>query len=347
MKVLVTGAAGFIGSKIMYMLSERGESVVGIDNLNDYYDVRMKYGRLAVCGIQCPDTQAEWPYGVGMRSSVFPECRFIRMDIADRDALDALFQEEGFDYVVNLAAQAGVRYSITHPYEYLKSNMDGFLNVLESCRHHQIKHLVFASSSSVYGMNDKVPYSEEDKTETPVSLYAASKKSDELMAHSYAKLYGIPVTGLRYFTVYGPWGRPDMSPMLFARAIADGEEIKVFNNGDMIRDFTYIDDIAEGTLRVLYSSPVLTTAPDAVPYRVYNIGCSHPVRLMDFIRELEEAMGKEAIKRFLPMQPGDVYQTNADTTRLETEIGYRPSVGLHEGIGKFISWFRSAENPLK
>ena len=347
MKILVTGAAGFIGSKVMCMLSERGEKVVGIDNLNDYYDVRMKYGRLAECGILHPSAEAEWPYAQEVESSRFSGCRFIRLDITDKEALDRLFDKEEFDSVVNLAAQAGVRYSITNPYEYLKSNMDGFLNILEACRYHHIKHLVFASSSSVYGMNDKVPYAEDDKTETPVSLYAASKKSDELMAHSYAKLYDIPVTGLRYFTVYGPWGRPDMSPMLFAQAITKGEEIKIFNNGDMIRDFTYIDDIAEGTLRVLYDSPVLDESSYDVPYRIYNIGCSHPVKLMDFITEIEDAVGKKAVKRFLPMQPGDVYQTNADTTRLESEIGFKPEIRLHEGISRFIKWFTSEENPLQ
>ena len=347
MKILVTGAAGFIGSKIMFMLSEKGEDVVGIDNLNDYYDIRLKYGRLKECGLYNPTGEDEWPYAQATSSTRFPQCRFIRLDIDDKESLDRLFDKEGFDYVVNLAAQAGVRYSITNPYEYLKSNMDGFLNILEACRHNHIKHLVYASSSSVYGMNEKVPYSEEDKTETPVSLYAASKKSDELMAHSYAKLYNIPVTGLRYFTVYGPWGRPDMSPMLFAQAISKGKQISVFNNGDMVRDFTYIDDIAEGTMRVLYNSPVQKSHSFSVPYRIYNIGCSHPVKLMDFILEIETALGKKAVKHFLPMQPGDVYQTNADTTRLESEIGYKPEIGLHEGIGRFIEWFNSEDNPLK
>ena len=342
-KILVTGAAGFIGSKIMKKLADKGESVVGIDNLNAYYDIRMKYGRLKECGISHPSNTEDWPYGKQVRSVKYPSCRFIKMDIYDNDSLDKLFETEEFDYVVNLAAQAGVRYSITNPYDYLKSNLDGFLNILEACRNHQIKHLVFASSSSVYGMNDKVPYSEDDITDTPVSFYAASKKSNELMAHSYAKLYGIPVTGLRYFTVYGPWGRPDMSPMLFAQAISRGEEIKVFNNGDMIRDFTYIDDIAEGTLRILFNPPVL----HSVPYRIYNIGCSNPVKLLDFINEIENTIGKKAVMHFLPMQAGDVYQTYADTTRLETEIGYKPKVSIHEGIGKFIEWFNSEANPLR
>ena len=322
MKVLVTGAAGFIGSKLMYSLRERGDEVVGIDNYNDYYDVRLKEGRCKAFGLEVR-----------------------KMDLADKAAIDGLFAAEKFDKVVNLAAQAGVRYSITNPYAYLQSNLVGFLNILEACRNFGVKHLVYASSSSVYGMNAKVPYSEDDKVDNPVSLYAATKKSNELMAHAYCKLYGISMTGLRYFTVYGPWGRPDMAPMLFARAISRGETIKVFNHGDMIRDFTYIDDIVAGTIGCLDHEP----EPDAngLRYRVYNIGCSNPVKLMDFISEIEQALGVEAKKEFLPMQAGDVYQTNADTTRLEAEIGYKPVVRLHEGIGKFIEWYRSDLNPLK
>ena len=322
MKVLVTGAAGFIGSKLMYVLRERGDVVVGIDNYNDYYDVRLKEARVAAFGLEVR-----------------------KMDLADKEAVDALFAAEKFDKVVNLAAQAGVRYSITNPYAYLQSNLVGFMNILEACRNNGVKHLVYASSSSVYGMNAKVPYSEEDKVDNPVSLYAATKKSNELMAHAYCKLYGIAMTGLRYFTVYGPWGRPDMAPMLFARAISRGETIKVFNHGDMIRDFTFIDDIVAGTVGCLDQEP--TPYANGLRYRVYNIGCSHPVKLMDFISEIEQALGVEAKKEFLPMQPGDVYQTNADTTRLETEIGYKPVVRLHEGIGRFIEWYQSDLNPLK
>ena len=340
MKVLVTGAAGFIGSRLLDALARRGDDVVGIDNINDYYDVRLKYGRLAACGFDAvpgDDTPVV--------SSHFPRARFLRMDIADKAALDALFVAERFDKVVNLAAQAGVRYSITNPYAYLQSNLVGFLNILEACRHSGVGHLVYASSSSVYGMNTKVPYAEDDRVDTPVSLYAATKKSNELMAHSYCKLYGIAMTGLRFFTVYGPWGRPDMAPMLFASAISRGETIKVFNQGDLIRDFTYIDDIVEGTVAAIDHIP----APDAngLPYRVYNIGCSHPVRLMDFIAQMEQALGIEARKEFLPMQPGDVYQTNADTSRLEAEVGYKPHVRLHEGIARFIEWYRSDQNPLR
>ena len=342
MKILVTGAAGFIGSKLMWTLASRGEQVWGIDNINDYYDVRLKYGRLAECGFA---DRASIESGAPQQSTVFANCRFRRMDIADKAALDALFEAEQFDKVVNLAAQAGVRYSITNPYAYLQSNLVGFLNILEACRNYGVRHLIYASSSSVYGLNAKVPYSEDDKVDNPVSLYAATKKSNELMAHSYCKLYGISMTGLRFFTVYGPWGRPDMSPMLFASAISKGEPIKVFNGGDMIRDFTFIDDIVEGTIGCIDNEP----APNenGLRYRVYNIGCSNPVKLMDFISEIEQAFGKEAKKQFLPMQPGDVYQTNADTTKLETEVGYKPHVRLHEGIAEFAKWYNSDKNPLK
>ena len=321
MKILVTGAAGFIGSKLMYELVKRGDTVVGVDNFNDYYDVRLKEARVKEFGLEV-----------------------LKMDIADKAAVDSLFEREKFDKVVNLAAQAGVRYSITNPYAYLQSNLVGFLNILEACRNFGVKHLVYASSSSVYGLNAKVPYSEADKVDNPVSLYAATKKSNELMAHSYCKLYGIPMTGLRFFTVYGPWGRPDMAPMLFARAISKGETIKVFNHGDMIRDFTYIDDIVEGTIGCIDALP--EPNENGLRYRVYNIGCSNPVKLMDFISEIEQALGVEAKKDFLPMQPGDVYQTNADTTLLETEVGYKPHVRLHEGIGRFIAWYQSDKNPL-
>ncbi|MBP5509059.1 MAG: NAD-dependent epimerase [Prevotella sp.] len=345
MKILVTGAAGFIGSKICHLLALRGDDVVGLDCINDYYDVRLKAGRLRELGIAA-DERCDLPWHVIMESTLHGNLRFVRMGIEEKEALDALFAAEHFDKVINLAAQAGVRYSITNPYAYLTSNLVGFLNILEACRNNPVKHLLFASSSSVYGLNSKAPFSEEDKVDAPVSLYAASKKSNELMAHSYSKLYGIPATGLRYFTVYGPWGRPDMAPMLFASAISKGKPINVFNNGDMIRDFTYIDDIAAGSILCLDKPPVAEHCDNGVPFRVYNIGCSNPVRLMDFISEIEQALGTEAIKIMKPMQPGDVYMTNADTTRLETEIGYKPEVRLHEGIQRFIAWYQSEKNPL-
>ncbi len=344
MRILVTGAAGFIGSALARRLAERGDEVVGIDNINDYYDIRLKFGRLKECGISSNDG---FPDGEKCLSSVYPNYSFVRMDLADRDALSSLFRNGNFDVVVNLAAQAGVRYSITNPYAYLGSNLVGFMNILECCRNYNVGYLVYASSSSVYGMCDRVPFRESDQVDNPVSLYAATKKSNELMAHAYSRLYGIPVTGLRFFTVYGPWGRPDMAPMLFATAISKGDPIKVFNNGDMSRDFTFVDDIVNGTVGVVDHRPVASECPHEVPYKIYNIGCSSPVRLMDFIGEIENALGKEAKKIFLPMQPGDVYQTYADTSLLEKEVGYRPSTSLHDGIGRFIEWFNSDRNPLR
>lgn len=344
MRILVTGVAGFIGSKVFKELARRGDFVVGIDNMNDYYDVRLKYGRLAECGFSQPEAIQS---GSVVRNPVYDNALFIRMSIDDKEMTDRIFEEYRFDKVMNLAAQAGVRYSITNPYSYLQSNMAGFLNILEACRNYGVRHLIFASSSSIYGLNTDAPYKEDDKVDTPVSLYAATKKADELMAHCYSKLYGFTTTGLRYFTVYGPWGRPDMSPSLFAGAILRGEPIKVFNNGDMMRDFTYIDDIVDGTISVIDTPEDSIRRDNGVPYRIYNIGCSHPVRLMDFIGEIETALGREAEKIYLPMQPGDVYSTNADTSRLENEIGYKPHVSLHEGISRFVEWFVSERNPLR
>ncbi|MBJ2187813.1 MAG: NAD-dependent epimerase/dehydratase family protein [Muribaculaceae bacterium] len=343
MKILVTGAAGFIGSAVAERLAGRGDEVVGIDNINDYYDIRLKYARLRRIGIDFGGDDA--PFGKELKSTIYPTLSFARIDISDKEAMDALFTDGKFDVVVNLAAQAGVRYSITNPYAYLQSNMVGFLNVLEGCRNSGVKHLVFASSSSVYGMNSKVPYCETDKVDTPVSLYAASKKSNELMAHAYSKLYGFATTGLRYFTVYGPWGRPDMSPMLFAGAIMRGEPIKVFNHGDMMRDFTYIDDIVDGTVAIVDSTPAKNE--NDVLYHIYNIGGSNSVKLMDFIGEIERACGREAEKIFLPMQPGDVYQTSADTEALEEATGLHPRYRLPQGIDLFMEWFRSDANPLR
>ncbi len=361
MKILVTGAAGFIGSNLACKLVARGDEVVGIDNMNDYYDPRLKNARLRhLFGIEVEGNEAavhpatgfdtsermvaQLPYGLEVASPCFANFHFCRLDIADREALPRLFEKHGFDAVVNLAAQAGVRYSITNPEAYVDANVVGFLNVLECCRHGKVRRLVYASSSSVYGLNTKTPFSEDDEVVRPASLYAATKKSNELMAHAYGKIFGLPSTGLRYFTVYGPWGRPDMAPMLFANAISKGEPIKVFNGGDMMRDFTYIDDIVEGTIRALDRTPAPNA--DGVPVKVYNIGCSNPVKLMDFISELEAALGIEAVKEYLPMQPGDVYQTYADTSKLESEVGYHPSVRLHDGIAAFARWFESDENPL-
>lgn len=338
MKILVTGAAGFIGNRMMQALANRGDDVVGIDNINDYYDPIFKCDRLRQCGI-CKDN-CKFEEGETVRSELLENCRFIRMSIDDKARLDRLFEHERFDKVVNLAAQAGVRHSITHPYDYLKSNLIGFLNILEACRNYGVKHLVFASSSSVYGMNEKVPFSEDDKVCTPVSLYAATKLSNEHMAYSYAKLYGLSTTALRFFTVYGPWGRPDMAPMLFANALRDDRPIKVFNHGDMLRDFTYIDDVVEGTLCAIDQRPDAVNYEHGVPHVVYNIGCSSPVKLMDFIKEMEIAYGKSFQKEFMPMQPGDVYQTYADTTRLQEECGYTPHISLHEGIQRFITWHK-------
>lgn len=345
MKVLLTGSAGFIASFVARRLLERGDEVVGLDNINGYYDTGLKYARLKEAGIR--EEEVDW-YKL-TPSHTYQKYRFIRMNLEDTQAMRMLFANEGFDVVVNLAAQAGVRYSITHPHEYIESNINGFVNVLERCRNHKVKHLVYASSSSVYGLNGKVPFNESDSIAHPISLYAASKKSNELMAHAYSHLYGMPSTGLRFFTVYGPWGRPDMSPFLFMDAILHDRPIKVFNRGDMLRDFTYIDDIVEGVLRVIdhpaeanpgWDALSADPATSSAPYRIYNIGNSQPVKLMDFIRALETACGKEAEKIYLPMQPGDVYQTNADTSALQLNMGYKPSKDINEGIRATVEWFR-------
>lgn len=346
MKILVTGAAGFIGSYVCKYLLSRGDEVVGLDNINSYYDINLKYGRLLTLGIE--GNAVNWYLFV--ESNVYEKFRFIRMNLEDKQAMQMLFANERFDKVVNLAAQAGVRYSIENPYAYVESNIDGFLNVLEGCRHYRVKHLIYASSSSVYGLNGKVPFSENDSVAHPVSLYAATKKSNELMAHTYSHLYAIPTTGLRFFTVYGPWGRPDMSPFLFASAILNNRPIKVFNNGDMLRDFTYIDDIVEGVLRVIDHVPEPNLnwndqnpepSSSKAPYKIYNIGNSHPVKLMDFIEAIEKAIGHPADKIYFPMQPGDVYQTNADTTALERELGFKPNKSIIEGVRNTIDWYRS------
>lgn len=332
MKILVTGAAGFIGFYLVKALAELGHEVVGLDNLNEYYDVRLKYSRLSETGI---DASAAGDYGSMIGSSRYPSYRFVRMELADRESVNKLFEQQSFDIVCHLAAQAGVRYSIENPAAYIDSNLVGFFNVLEACRQYRPRHLVYASSSSVYGMNEKVPYSETDQVDTPVSLYAATKKSNELMCHAYSKLYSLPTTGIRFFTVYGPWGRPDMAPMKFMHAIQKGIPIQVYNEGNLFRDFTYIDDIVAGVMKILFAP-----SKAEIPYNIYNIGNSSPVALMDFITTLEEVTGKQAVKELVGMQPGDVFETYADTSRLEKDFGYKPETDIRTGITKLYEWYK-------
>lgn len=329
MRVLVTGAAGFIGSYVVEALNKRGDDVVGIDNINDYYDPQLKYDRLKRIEHQ--------------------QFKFIKMDIADRNEMAELFRTESFDSVVHLAAQAGVRYSIENPYAYVDSNLVGFMNILEGCRHNPVDHLVYASSSSVYGMNTKMPFSEKDNVDHPVSFYAATKKSNELMAHSYSNLYNIPTTGLRFFTVYGPMGRPDMAYFSFTKDIIEGREIKIFNNGEMMRDFTYIDDIVTGIIGAL-DNPArpcikgkskIDADESTSPYRILNIGNNTPEKLGYFVECIENAIGKKAVKVFLPMQDGDVVATYADTNSLEVLCGFKPLTPLSDGINSFVKWYKS------
>jgi len=335
MKILITGTAGFIGSHLAIRLLERGDKVVGLDNINDYYDQNVKYGRLQRIGIiEKLDNGKDIEYGKVLKSSKYPNYKFIKLNLEDKDALFKLFEKEQFDAVCNLAAQAGVRYSLSNPDAYIGSNIVGFLNILEACRHHDVKNLSYASSSSVYGSNKKLPFSTSDSVDHPISLYAASKKSNELMAHTYSHLFGISTTGLRFFTVYGPWGRPDMALFLFVKAALEGKPIDVFNNGDMQRDFTYIDDIVEGVLRVI-DNP----RKDTPPYKVYNIGNNAPVKLMDFIEAIENKLGKKIEKNFLPLQAGDVPATYADVQDLIDDLGYRPNTPIQEGIDKFLDWY--------
>ncbi len=345
MKVLVTGAAGFVGSFVARRLLERGDEVIGLDNLNEYYDVRLKHGRLAGAGIDA----ASLDDGVLAASTRHGGYRFGRMDLADRDGIARLLDRERFDAVCHLAAQAGVRYSLENPMAYVDSNLVGFAHILEGCRRSGVRGLTYASSSSVYGLNETLPFSPRDSVDHPVSLYAATKKCNELMAHTYSHLFKLPTTGLRFFTVYGPWGRPDMAYYLFADRIVGGKPIDVFNNGAMSRDFTYIDDIVEGVVRVIdrpaAADPSWSAAhPDPsrsrAPYRVYNIGRGSPVRLLEFIEILEENLGRKAVKNFMPMQPGDVEATWADTTDLERDTGYRPTIDIREGIRRFVAWYR-------
>jgi UDP-glucuronate 4-epimerase len=330
MKILLTGAAGFIGMTTCLRLLARGDEVVGLDNLNNYYEVSLKENRLK-------------------RLTSHPNFRFVKMDVADRMGMEHLFATEKFDRVIHLAAQAGVRYSLENPHAYIESNIVGFTNILEGCRHHKVQHLAYASSSSVYGGNTDMPFSEHQSVDHPVSLYAATKKANELMAHTYSHLYGLPTTGLRFFTVYGPWGRPDMALFLFTKAILEGQPIKVFNHGNMLRDFTFVDDIVEGVIRVIdrtaepnpnYSSKTPDPATSNAPYRVFNIGNHNPVKLMDFITAIEDALGMKAEKILMPLQDGDVPQTYADVEALKDWVGFVPATSIQTGIGRFVEWYR-------
>jgi UDP-glucuronate 4-epimerase len=330
MKVLLTGAAGFIGMTAALRLLARGDEVVGLDNLNSYYEVTLKESRLA-------------------RLTPHANFRFVKLDVADRAGLERLFAAEKFERVIHLAAQAGVRYSLQNPHAYIDSNVVGFINILEGCRHHHVQHLVYASSSSVYGGNTDMPFSEHHAVDHPVSLYAATKKANELMAHTYSHLYGLPTTGLRFFTVYGPWGRPDMALFLFTKAILDNQPIKVFNHGNMLRDFTFVDDIVEGVVRVTdriatanpsYSAKTPDPASSSAPYRVFNIGNHNPVKLLDFITAIEDALGKKAEKLLLPLQDGDVPETYADVEALKDWVGFVPATSVQDGIQRFVAWYR-------
>ncbi len=331
MKILVTGSAGFIGFHLVNKLIEQGHEVTGIDNINNYYPPELKFARLGESGI----SQEAVNWNQKVTGSKNKNYTFIRMNLEDKDELFQLFKTERFDSVCNLAAQAGVRYSIENPHAYISSNIVGFINILEACRHNKIKHLVYASSSSVYGNSKKMPLSTSDSVDNPISLYAASKKSNELMAYTYSHLFGLPTTGLRFFTVYGPWGRPDMAYFLFTKAIVEGKKINVFNQGDLYRDFTFIDDIIEGIVNIINGIP-----NHQPPYKVYNIGNSSPVKLLDFIETIEKALGKDAIKEFKEMQPGDVYKTFADVSELEKDFSYHPDTPIETGIGKFIEWYK-------
>lgn len=331
MKILVTGAAGFIGFHLAKKLCESDWNVIGLDNLNNYYDVKLKNDRLNIL----------LPYS---------NFKFHKLDLVDRGSIKKIFEEQKFDYVVNLAAQAGVRYSLENPYAYVDSNISGFLNILEGCRHNPIKHLIYASSSSVYGANTKMPFSVHDNVDHPVSLYAATKKANELMAHTYSNLYKIPTTGLRFFTVYGPWGRPDMALFIFTKRIAEGKPIDVYNNGKMRRDFTYIDDIVDGIIKLIPSIPKPNpnwngddpdSATSFAPYRLYNIGNNQPVELLRFIEIIEEKLGKKAIKNFMPIQPGDVPATYANVDDLIDAVGFKPNTPIEKGISKFVEWFKN------
>lgn len=345
MKILVTGAAGFIGFHTAKRFLEEGHEIIGIDSINNYYDPELKYARLNELGI----SRKSEAWGVPVKSDKYPTLTFIRMKLEDRQRMETLFKENRFDRVIHLAAQAGVRYSLDHPHEYIDSNIVGFLNILEGCRHSKVEHLVYASSSSVYGLNNPRPFSTHDHTDHPVSLYAATKKANELMAHTYSHLYNLPTTGLRFFTVYGPWGRPDMAYFKFTKAILEGQPIEVYNNGDMWRDFTYIDDIVEGITLVTKDIPKPDTSwnpekPDpassSAPYRVFNLGNNNPVKLLDFIKAIEEALGKKAKIIFKPMQPGDAYATEAEVNDLFHLFDWKPSTNIGKGLTDFVDWYK-------
>ncbi len=344
MKILVTGSAGFIGSYVAARLLERGDEVIGLDSINDYYDVNIKYGRLARAGLDRDRADS----GKTVQSEKHQGYRFRKMNLEDRSMVEKVFSEEKIDKVCHLAAQAGVRYSLTNPYAYIDANIIAFMNILEACRYNGIIHLAYASSSSVYGLNENYPFSTHDNVDHPISLYAATKKANELMAHTYSHLYGIPTTGLRFFTVYGPWGRPDMALFLFTKAILENRPIDVFNNGNMKRDFTYIEDIVTGVLKVLDNPPAGNREwkgenPDPssspAPYKIYNIGNNSPVNLMDYISAIEKAIGKEAIKNYMPMQAGDVPATWANVDDLVDDFGYAPSVEVEDGVKRFVKWY--------
>lgn len=333
-KILVTGTAGFIGYHLVNRLIREGHTVTGLDNINDYYDVRLKYDRLADSGIVKDDII----YNKEVISNKYPGYSFIKLDLEDYEAVEELFAGSDFEYVINLAAQAGVRYSIRNPRAYIGSNIAGFANILEACRKQSVRHLVYASSSSVYGLNEKMPFSPDDCTDHPVSLYAASKKSNELMAHTYSHLYGLHATGIRLFTAYGPWGRPDMALYIFTRAISEGKEIMINNKGDMLRDFTYIDDIINALIKVIPKAP---EDGSSAPHRIYNLGNNSPVQLMEFIRIIEKELKMKAQKIFLPMQPGDVKATWADISSLNEIIDYYPETPIDEGVRNFVRWYKS------
>ena len=348
MKILITGTAGFIGFHLAKRLLERGDEVIGIDNINDYYDVHLKYARLAELGINVENDDFSW--GEKVVSKSYAKHTFMKMDLADTSSINALFEDEQFDAVCNLAAQAGVRYSLENPHTYVQSNVVGFMNILEASRHYGVKNLCYASSSSIYGLNKSQPFKTSDHTDHQVSIYAATKKSNEVMAHTYAHLYGISTTGLRFFTVYGPWGRPDMAPMLFADAILNHRPINVFNHGKMSRDFTYIDDIVNGIVKVIDNPAKVDSNFDAyhpepttssAPYRIYNIGHNSPLPLMTFIETLEEALGMKAEKNFMDMQDGDVVSTYADVSPLMEDFNYKPNTKLEDGIQHFVRWYKA------